>query len=81
MDRSNPKAEFNVKPFKGWLELGRQVRKGQKSIKGLFHVSQTDPIKPAAKTQPVVPAAQKQLFAQAKAVLKRKQGKSQPTLV
>jgi hypothetical protein len=34
MDRSNPKAEFNVKPFKGWLEAGRQVRKGEKSIKG-----------------------------------------------
>jgi hypothetical protein len=80
MDRSNPKAEFNVKPFRLWLEAGRQVRKGQKSIKGLFHVSQTDPIKSAAKAQPAVPAAQKALFAEAKRVFAKK-SKTQPTLV
>ena len=46
MDRSNPKAEFNVKPFRLWLEQGRQVRRGEKSIKGLFHISQTDVVQP-----------------------------------
>jgi hypothetical protein len=69
----------DIKPFKGWLTEGRQVRKGQHGIKGLFHISQTDLIKPAAKASPV-PAAQKALFAEAKKVLKRKQAKA-PTLV
>ncbi len=33
----------------GWLEMGRQVRKGEKSLRGLFHKSQTDEIaKPKA---------------------------------
>jgi hypothetical protein len=63
MDRNDPTKAFNVKPFKAWLEAGRQVCKGQHGIKGLFHISQTDVIAPKAKTQPVVPAAQKQLFA------------------
>jgi hypothetical protein len=78
MDRSNPKAEFNVKPFKLWMQEGRMVRKGQHGIKGLFHISQTDVITPKAKTQPVVPAAQQQLFAEAKRVLAKKKGKLQP---
>jgi hypothetical protein len=36
MDRSNPKAEFNVRPFgsaergTGWLGVGRIVRKGER---------------------------------------------------
>jgi hypothetical protein len=47
MDRSNPKAPFNVKPFKLWLQEGRMVRKGEHGIRGLFHQSQTDEIKPA----------------------------------
>ena len=72
MDRSNPKAEFNVKPFRLWLEQGRQVRRGEKSIKGLFHISQTDVI---AKAKPVVPTAQKQLFEEAKKVFKAKKAK------
>ena len=80
MNRADPKAEFNVRPFKQWLEQGRMVRKGQHGIRGLFHVTQTDPIKPAAKAQPAVPAEQKALFAQAKAELKKKQAKA-PTLV
>jgi hypothetical protein len=80
MDRNDPKKPYNVKPFKQWLAEGRMVRKGQHGIRGLFHVTQTDPIKPAAKAQPAVPAEQKALFAQAKAVLKKKQAKA-PTLV
>jgi hypothetical protein len=44
MDRSNPKADFNVRPFKAWLAQGRIVRRGQKSVMGLFHVTQTDPL-------------------------------------
>ena len=46
MDRANPAKPFNVKPFKAWLEQGRQVRRGEKSIKGLFHISQTDVVQP-----------------------------------
>jgi hypothetical protein len=50
MNRADPKAEFNVKPFKLWLEFGRMVRKGERSIRGLFHISQTDalPVKAAS---------------------------------
>jgi hypothetical protein len=44
MDRNDPKAPFDVRPFKGWLDNGRVVRKGQKGVKGLFHVDQTDPL-------------------------------------
>ena len=47
-DRSNPDAPHNVKPFKLWLDAGRIVRRGQKGVKGLFHVSQTDAL-PTAK--------------------------------
>jgi hypothetical protein len=67
----------DIKPFKSWMSEGRIVKKGQKSIKGLFHRDQTEVI---AKAQPVVPAEQKRIFAEAKAVLKKKQ-KAQPTLV
>jgi hypothetical protein len=76
MDRANPAKPFNVKPFKAWLEQGRQVRRGEKSIKGLFHQSQTDLIaKPSAKP---VTAEQKTLFAEAKKVLAKKKAKAQP---
>jgi len=47
-DRSNPDAPHNVKPFKLWLDAGRIVRKGQKGVRGLFHLTQTDPL-PSAK--------------------------------
>jgi hypothetical protein len=46
MDRSNPAAPFNVKPFKAWLDAGRVVRKGQKGVRGLFHITQTDALPP-----------------------------------
>jgi len=52
MDRADKSKPFNVKPFRAWLEAGYQVRKGERSIKGLFHQSQCDPIakaKPAPK--------------------------------
>ena len=48
MDRNDPKAPFDVRPFKGWLDNGRVVRKGQKGVKGLFHITQTDAL-PSAK--------------------------------
>lgn len=40
------KLHENVKTYKGWLAEGRQVRKGQHGVKGLFHVSQTDEVRP-----------------------------------
>ena len=54
MNRADPKAAYNVKPFKLWLQEGRMVRKGQHGIRGLFHISQTDELpkaKPAAKAK------------------------------
>jgi hypothetical protein len=48
MDRSDKSKPFNVRPFKGWLDQGRIVRKGSKGVKGLFHITQTDPL-PSAK--------------------------------
>src|SRR5262249_17932153 len=41
-DRANPDAPFDVKPFKAWLSESRIVRKGQRGVAGLFHLSQTD---------------------------------------
>lgn len=48
MDRNDPKVPYDVRPYKGWLEAGRVVRKGQKSCRGLFHLHQTDAL-PSAK--------------------------------
>jgi hypothetical protein len=48
LNRADPDAPFNVRPFKGWLDQGRIVRKGQKGVKGLFHITQTDAL-PSAK--------------------------------
>ena len=48
MLRNDPKAPFDVRPFKGWLDQGRIVRKGQKGVRGLFHITQTDAL-PSAK--------------------------------
>jgi hypothetical protein len=42
MDRNDPKLPFDVRPYKGWLQVGRVVRKGQRGIRGLFHLTQTD---------------------------------------
>ena len=77
MDRSNPKADYNIRPFKGWLEQGRMVKKGEKSIRGLFHITQTSELpKPSAK--PAISAEQKSLFAEAKKAFKAKKAKAQP---
>jgi hypothetical protein len=50
------------RPYKGWIKLGRVVRKGERSAFGLFHIDQTDviPAKPA-------PAPKGKLFGKAKA--------------
>jgi hypothetical protein len=47
----------NVLPYKGWLEKGRIVSKGQHGVRGLFHVSQTEPYQASVQAQPanVVP--------------------------
>jgi hypothetical protein len=65
----------DIKPFKSWMSEGKIVKKGQKSIKGLFHRDQTEVIKPPAKAQPV-PAEQKTLFEQAKKALKAKKARA-----
>lgn len=59
MDRTDKSKPFNVRPYKGWLENGRVVRKGEKSVRGLFHISQTDtvvqaPAKPKEGAKPAV---------------------------
>jgi hypothetical protein len=46
MDRNDPKLPYDVRPYKGWLEVGRVVRKGQRGCRGLFHVTQTEMINP-----------------------------------
>lgn len=48
MDRADPSKEFDVRPFKGWYERGRVVRKGERGVRGLFHVSQTQPLEESA---------------------------------
>jgi hypothetical protein len=48
MDRADPTKPFNLKTYRAWLEQGRQVRKGERGYKGLFHVDQTDEVKKAA---------------------------------
>ena len=47
MDRTDTTKPFNVRPFKGWVELGRIVKKGEHGVKGLFHESQTEEVKSA----------------------------------
>ena len=42
MDRNDPKLPYDVRPYKGWLDVGRVVRKGQRGVRGLFHLTQTD---------------------------------------
>jgi hypothetical protein len=69
MDRDDPAKPYDVRPFKGWLEQGRIVRKGSKGIRGLFHITQTDPlpVKTAPKAKPAskaVKPAEKSVKAQ-----------------
>ena len=77
MDRADRSKPHNIRPFKGWLEQGRMVQKGEKSIKGLFHISQTSEL-PKAIAKPAVTAEQKTLFETAKKLLKAKKAKAQP---
>ena len=42
--KADIKLRVNVLPFKGWTEKGRVVRKGEHGVRGLFHVSQTEPL-------------------------------------
>jgi hypothetical protein len=57
MNRLDPNQPYNVRPYgnaekgTGWLGQGRIVRKGERGIRGLFHVSQTDPL-PQPKAAP-----------------------------
>lgn len=44
MDRNDPSKPFNVRPFQGWIKEGRIVRKGEHGVRGLFHISQTEPV-------------------------------------
>ena len=62
MDRNDPSKDYNIRPYRGWIKLGRVVRKGERSVFGLFHIDQTDviPAKPA-------PAPKGKLFGKAKA--------------
>jgi hypothetical protein len=46
MDRSDKSKPYNVRPYRDWLAAGRQVRKNERSVRGLFHQSQTDAIAP-----------------------------------
>jgi hypothetical protein len=71
MDRSDRTKPFNVKPYgsvekgTGWLAEGRVVRRGEKGVKGLFHISQTDPV-PA---KPEMTPERRGMFKKAKAKL------------
>ena len=51
MDRNDPTKPYDVRPYKGWLAMGRIVRRGERGVRGLFHVDQTDviPAKPEPK--------------------------------
>jgi len=48
LDRADPSKPFNVKPYgsaekgTGWLAEGRVVRRGERGVRGLFHITQTD---------------------------------------
>ena len=54
MDRSDRSKPFNVRPFgrpakddqpaTGWIAEGRIVKKGEHGVRGLFHISQTEPL-------------------------------------
>ena len=57
MDRTDPTKAFNVRPFgrimedgskSGWLGQGRIVKKGETSVRGLFHIDQTEELPEAA---------------------------------
>jgi hypothetical protein len=55
LDRNDPTKPFNVKPFQAWIKEGRLVRKGEHGVRGLFHISQTEPVTPAPKAAKEAP--------------------------
>ena len=77
MDRADPKKPYNIKPFKAWIDEGRIVKKGERGIRGLFHISQTSEL-PKVPVKPLLTTEQKTLFDQAKKVLRAKRTKPQP---
>jgi hypothetical protein len=64
MDRADKSKPFNIKPYKAWIAEGRVVRRGERGVRGLFHIDQTDviPANPA-------PAPKGKLFGKAKGKL------------
>src|SRR5262249_19358054 len=62
MDRNDPAKPYDVRPFKGWLDQGRIVRKGQRGVKGLFHITQTDALPGKASAKPGITAETKAVF-------------------
>jgi hypothetical protein len=61
MDRADQSKPFNVKPYKAWINEGRVVRRGERGVRGLFHITQTDVI-PA---KPEMTAERKGMFRKA----------------
>jgi hypothetical protein len=53
MDRADKSKPFNIKPYKAWIAEGRVVRRGERGVRGLFHIDQTDviPAKPEPKAK------------------------------
>jgi len=75
LDRADPTKPFNVKPYKGWIAEGRVVRRGEKGVRGLFHITQTDVVgattnAPAAPPKANIPAWRKAAAKAAKAKAK-----------
>jgi hypothetical protein len=52
MDRADKSKPYNIRPYKAWIELGRVVRKGERGVRGLFHIDQTDVIPSKALASP-----------------------------
>jgi hypothetical protein len=67
MDRNDPSKPFDVKPYKAWIKEGRVVRRGERGVRGLFHVSQTDPIPATPEMTPERRGMFKKAAAKAKA--------------
>ena len=44
LNRNDPTKPYNVRPFQAWINEGRLVRKGEHGVRGLFHISQTEPV-------------------------------------
>jgi hypothetical protein len=84
-DPTDPSKPHNVRPFKLWIENGRVVRKGEKSVQGLFHISQTDELpvnkpaaaKAAAKTNAEKPKLQLKGFANLAHAMSQGNGQAQ----